>query len=107
MPQRRFTPPKGSPMATVYKIHPAIGIARLGTSTETFPAPTIPGVPGNIDPSNGHTLPYRDNTAGKKLKAQAAQFWVYAYDTANPSAEPVQVEAGPGKPIVRIEWTVH
>jgi hypothetical protein len=32
---------------------------------------------------------------------------VYAYDDANPGAEPTRVKVGPGQAIVGIEWTVH
>jgi len=85
-------------VAITYKIHPAIGIARLGNSPESFPGPTIPGVgsaPGQ----------YRD--AAQRLKRQSASFWVYAYDDANPQAEPVRVPVGPNEVIRGIEWTVH
>jgi L-Lysine epsilon oxidase N-terminal/L-lysine epsilon oxidase C-terminal domain len=83
-----------------FKIHPAIGVARLGNSQESYAGPTIPGV---LSPP----VQYRDSTPQKQLKRQAATFWVYAYDEANPTAEPVKVEVGPGKPVARIEWTVH
>ncbi|MBI3408064.1 MAG: hypothetical protein HY040_06870 [Planctomycetes bacterium] len=85
-------------MAKVYKIHPAIGFARVGNSPESFPSPTIPGVPARPEK-------YRDGS--KRLKCQAAGFWVYVYDDTTPSAAPVLVEAGPGKPVTGIEWTVH
>jgi hypothetical protein len=84
-------------MAT-YKIHPAIGFARLGNSTESYPGPTIPGVVAKPD----H---YRD--AQGQLKRQGATFWVYAYDDTNPSAEPVKVKVGPGQDVVGIAWIVH
>jgi hypothetical protein len=48
---------------------------------------------------------YRD--AQQQLKRQAASFWVYAYDDANPTAHPVKVKVGPGEAVVGIEWTVH
>jgi hypothetical protein len=85
-------------MAITFKIHPAIGFARLGNSPEWFPGPTIPGV-------TARPMKYRDDA--KKLKRQAAGFCVYAYDDTNPSAAPVQVEVGPGKPVTAIMWTVH
>jgi hypothetical protein len=85
-------------MAKTFKIHPAIGFARLGNSPESFPGPTIPGVTSRPEK-------YRDS--GNRLKCEAAAFWVYAYDDADPSAPPVQVEVGPGKPVTTLEWTVH
>lgn len=83
-----------------YKIHPAIGFARLGNSPEFYPGPTIPG-------ADDRPAQYRDNTPQKRLKRQAAQFWVYAYDSTNPTAAPVRVEVGPGKHVSRVDWTVH
>src|SRR5437660_1228788 len=85
-------------MPTTFKIHPAIGFARLGNSPESFPGPTIPGATSRPEK-------YRDS--GKRLKCQAAAFWVYAYDEANPSAPPAKVEVGPGNAVTAIEWTVH
>jgi hypothetical protein len=89
-------------MATTYKIHPAIGFARLGNSPETFPGPLIPGVLSS-------SAKYRD--AQSQLKRQGAAFWVYAHDDANPNAEPIKLTGGleviPGKHVKRIEWTVH
>src|SRR4051812_20150436 len=83
---------------TTYKIHPAIGIARMGNSPESFPGPTIPGV-------LARPTKYRD--AQQRLKRQAASFWVYAYDDANPAAAPTRIKVGPGQAVVGIEWTVH
>lgn len=83
-----------------YKIHPAIGFARLGNSPEFYPGPTIPG-------ADARPNEYRDNSPQKRLKRQAAQFWVYAYDSTSPTAEPVRIEVGPGKEVSRVEWTVH
>ncbi len=93
-------------MAKRYKIHPAIGYARVGTSTQTFLGPEVPGT--YAKPDDGK---YRD--ADGRLKRQAARFWVFEYDDANPAAEPVPVFAGTaaagngGVPAARIEWTVH
>lgn len=83
-----------------YQIHPAIGFARVGNSPESYPAPTIPGV---ITPPES----YRDSSPQKRLKRQAATFWVYEYDLANPEAAPVLVKAGADQEVVGIEWTVH
>jgi hypothetical protein len=58
-------------MAIVYKIRPAIGIARLGNSPESYPGPTLPGV---------YTPPASDRNVAneKKLKRQSVSFSVYA-----------------------------
>lgn len=81
------------PIKTV-KIHPAIGIARIGNSpTDFFIGPEIPG---------DHTLPpggYKD--ASCRVKRQAAQFRLYAYDQNGALVkELTSADAD-------ITWTVH
>lgn len=88
-------------MVKTYKIHPAIGVARLGSSPEWLPGPTTPGVPAGP----GQEGSFRD--PGGRLKCQAAGFWVFEYDSANPGAQPAIAQAGPGQAVARIEWTVH
>jgi len=81
------------PIKTV-KIHPAIGIARMGNSpTDFFIGPEIPG---------DHTMPaggYKD--ASCRVKRQAAQFRLYAYDENGALVkELTSADAD-------ITWTVH
>jgi len=83
------------------KIHPAIGIARVGNSPEEyFIGPEIPGV--NSTPVGG----YKDNGDAKagvppRVKRQAARFRIYAYDQAGtPLGELTLRDA-------EIAWTVH
>jgi len=104
-------------MATKYKIHPAIGIARVGNSAEYYLAPETPGgLP--LDPASnqpiytGPGVPpqsvFRDQAGA--LKKQAARFKVYAYDDANPDDPGTPVGAGSqidGKTVTAIEWTVY
>ena len=85
-------------MAVFYKIHPAIGIARLGNSPESYPGPTLPGV---------YTPPASYRDGAKNLKRQSVSFSVYAYDDANPNAEPLKVKVGPNETVKSIQWTVH
>lgn len=60
-------------MAIVYKIFPAIGVARIGNSdADYFLGPESPG----IAPSG----PYRDKTPEKKIKPQAVRFRVYQFE---------------------------
>jgi L-Lysine epsilon oxidase N-terminal/L-lysine epsilon oxidase C-terminal domain len=109
---------KGSAMAITYKIHPAIGTARVGNSAEFYLAPETPGsLP--LDPATGnpiYTGPgvppqniYRD--ASGALKKQGARFKVFAYDSANPADPGTRVQVGTtkanGKTIAAIEWTVY
>ena len=75
------------------RIHPAIGIARIGNSDEFFIGPEVPHP---IPPPEGG---YRDSAG--KLKRQAALFRIYGYDASGlPVAE---LTAGNAE----IEWTVH
>ncbi|WP_299817318.1 LodA/GoxA family CTQ-dependent oxidase [uncultured Roseibium sp.] len=104
-------------MGTKYKIHPAIGIARVGNSAEFYLAPDTPGgLP--LDPVTNQpiydgqgTLPanlFRD--AGGALKKQAARFKVYAYDDTNPEDPGTLVQIGStanGEAVASIEWTVY
>jgi hypothetical protein len=90
-------------MSKTYRIHPAIGIARVGNSqgnqlnTHYFHGSEIPDVPGN--PADGL---YRDNLGA--LKRQAARFRVFEHDTDQPgAAKEIQV----GGTVAGIEWTVH
>jgi hypothetical protein len=105
-------------MAIVYKIHPAIGAARVGNSAEYYLAPEKPGVlpldcntgkpiysgPG-VPPQNI----YHDASGG--LKKQGARFKVFAYDNSNPADPGTRVQAGTtkvnGKTVTAIEWTVY
>lgn len=86
-------------MAKQLKIHPAVGIARVGTSSEHFLGPEIPGTFAKS--SDGS---YRD--ASKKLRRQAVRFRVYEHDDGPTSGDPVEVIAGQNG-VARVEWTVH
>jgi hypothetical protein len=58
-------------MATVYKIHPAIGVARVGNSPDFLIGPELPGA--YPDPPGG----FKDGQC--KVKRQAARFRIYAH----------------------------
>ena len=76
------------------KIHPAIGIARLGNSQdEYYIGPEAPGIPAD----NGGS--FRDGVGA--IKRQAARFRIYAYDTNN--AVLAELTHGDG---ISITWTV-
>jgi len=78
---------------TYARIHPAIGVARIGNSGEYFIGPEVPHP--TAPPAGG----YRD--AAGKLKRQAAQFRIYGYDASN------QVVGELTSAEAEIEWTVH
>jgi hypothetical protein len=80
-------------MATVYKIHPAIGVARVGNSPdEFFVGPERVGE--RPDPPGG----FKD--AQCRVKRQAARFRIYAHHDDNTVEEITDAEA-------EITWTVH
>jgi hypothetical protein len=109
-------------MAT-YKIHPGIGIARLGNSdTEFYLAPETPaGLPQECDaqgnPRHGAdgvapvlVTTFRD--AQGRIKRQAARFQVYVYDETSPQGRPLEigddVEGGGNRgTLVDIQWRVY
>jgi hypothetical protein len=80
-------------MATIYKIHPAIGIARVGNSpNDFFIGPERVGE--HPDPTGG----FKD--AQCRIKRQAARFRIYAHHDDGSVEEITDAEA-------EITWTVH
>lgn len=79
-------------MATVYKIHPAIGIARLGNSPDFFIGPELIGE--ELNPTGG----FKDNQC--RVKRQAARFRIFAHHDDNTVSEITGAVAD-------ITWTVH
>src|ERR1051325_5662142 len=82
-------------MSMTIKIHPAIGIARLGNSNEVFIGPQIPGV--TPLPPNGS---YR---SGGKILRQACEFRVYRHE---PGEAPEELTLS-HPDVVSIEWRVQ
>ncbi|MBZ5617663.1 MAG: LodA/GoxA family CTQ-dependent oxidase, partial [Acidobacteriia bacterium] len=90
-------------MKTTYKIHPAIGIARLGNSTEFYLAPETTylapepngGLPIQSNPDGTVTEPEQPVTEFKDaqgaIKRQAARFRVYVYDDQTPGGRELQI----------------
>jgi hypothetical protein len=91
-------------MATIYKIHPAIGVARIGTSSQFYIAPESGGALPT-DPQTGQPVTSFRDTDGNLLK-QAQRFRVFAYDDTNPNDPGTEVAAGSGG-VAAIEWTVY
>lgn len=89
-------------MATTYKIHPAIGIARVGDSEEIYIEPQIEaGLPELL--GGGEFKSHDFRSADGKLRRQGARFQVYRYDDDD-QGRPVQ----PGSAgVAGVEWTVH
>jgi hypothetical protein len=88
-----------------YRIHPAIGVARMGNSPEHFIGPETPGVPANWDDAAAKFKSFRDSSS--LILRQGARFRVYEYpdDSDPPGQAPREVVIG--DEIVDIEWRVH
>ncbi|MDR4485331.1 MAG: LodA/GoxA family CTQ-dependent oxidase [Nitrospirales bacterium] len=86
-------------MASVYKIFPPIGIARIGNSESVyFIGPESPGK----QPSG----PFRDRSTNKKIKPQAVRFRIYKFERDEFGKEVCQEEITVKKGIA-IEWSIH
>src|SRR5262245_58741055 len=89
------------------RIHPGIGIARVGNSNHPdgyFVGPEAPRDPHKIEAPDGS---YKD--ADGRIKRQAARFRIYAYDEAGKNLGELPLcskdrEAGQA---ARVEWKVH
>jgi hypothetical protein len=65
----------------VFKIHPAVGVARVGNADRTtsdgfFIGPETPAMPANWDPVTHQFRPFKLNG---RVKAQVARFRVWEY----------------------------
>ncbi len=94
-------------MAAVYRIHPAIGIARVGNADRSsfFIGPEIPGLGPIGDPKVGTRVPTYKSSG--KIKPQAARFRIWEYVEKNGVLEPQREVNLAEKDCVSIEWTVH
>ncbi|PWC39417.1 LodA/GoxA family CTQ-dependent oxidase [Azospirillum sp. TSO35-2] len=112
--------------SSIFRVHPAVGIARVGNSPEYYLAPeTAAGEPVGSDGLMGG-LPIKAGTedtgitdadfrdADQKVKRQAARFRIYQYPAdsaaAYPNGQGTEVTLNSmvdGKRVVDIVWTVH
>lgn len=94
-------------MASIYRIHPAIGIARLGNSpADFFVGPESPGTPASLDRPGAPQSPkpsHRD-LAGH-IKRQGARFRVFEFAPGE-DGEPRAVREITAADAA-IEWEVH
>ena len=79
-----------------YRIHPAIGIARLGNSPDSFyiapestGAPPIECGPDGIPTAQQPVTQYKDSN--NRIRRQAARFRIYVYDQDNKDGREVKV----------------
>lgn len=106
-----------------YRIHPAVGIARLGDSPDEFCiAPETPGALPIACNQAGNPLAAPDGTpevrvqtfkdAQGRIKRQAARFQIYVCDDQTPQGRPLRIGdavSGGGNhgTLVDIQWRVH
>jgi hypothetical protein len=97
-----------------YRIHPAIGIARVGDAVRSdasndfyFIGPESPEVTANIDPQSG--AQGRFKTPDGRIKPQAARFRIFEYEKGNDGKfRPIgEVTTSDNARAVKITWTVH
>lgn len=87
------------------RIHPGIGIARLGDSDEFYIGPEAPGVvvdPGGRNGPGPEGGTYRDS--GARLKRQAQRYRVYAYDANDQVVAELTSDSGL---VQSVRWRVH
>jgi hypothetical protein len=111
------------PIPPAYRIHPAIGVARLGNSPNEFciSSEKPAGLPIECDAS-GNAFMTPDGTqertitkfkdAEGRIKRQAARFRIYVYDEKDPEGRPLElgdaVEGGGNHgTLVDIQWRVY
>src|SRR5438067_11768560 len=92
-------------MAKIYKIHPGIGVARIGNSpNEFFLGPETPGGPG-LEIQGGAEVPIRSYKAGGAIKRQAARFRLFEYDQTAAGALTLSREVTAA--VATITWKVE
>jgi hypothetical protein len=110
-------------MPTIYRIHPGIGVARLGNSPHAFYlAPETPAaLPIDCDERGNPRLSpdglteltvknFKDSEG--RIKRQAARFQIWAYDDEHPQGRPLklgdQIEGGGNAgTLIDIQWRVY
>jgi hypothetical protein len=97
-----------------YRIHPAIGIARVGDAVRSdvsndfyFVGPEIPELAANIDPQSGAQGEFK--TPDGNVKPQAARFRIFEYEKGNDGKfRPIdEVKTSDNSRTVKIVWTAH
>jgi hypothetical protein len=94
-------------LPNTYRIHPALGIARVGDSPdEYFVGPEAPGVPPSLNPPDAPHDPnagYKDDQG--RIKRQGARFRIYEYtlDDMGVTTQVREITAADAQ----IEWEVY
>lgn len=93
--------------AVVYKIHPAIGIARVGNadSDQFFIGPEIPGLHPTGEQPGTQVPPFKDREG--RIKPQAARFRIWEYILINGKYTPTREVTLDDSDVIDIRWIVH
>lgn len=94
-----------SQQITSIRLHPGIGLARLGNSDEFYLGPEAPGIvvdPGDSGGPGPDGGTYRDSSG--RLKRQAQRYRVYAYDANDNVIAELTSDSGLVKSLC---WRVH
>jgi hypothetical protein len=93
-------------MARQFRVHPALGVARVGDSPDGFfIGPERPAVPANWNAATHAFESFRDSAG--KVKRQAARFRVFEYvSAADGTFVPKEIVSGQDG-VKEIEWRVH
>ena len=91
-----------------YRIHPAIGVARLGNADRTDPdgmfiGPEVPGVPANFDTA---TQKFGSFKLQGRVKAQGARFRIWEYEDVGGILKPVREINLDSAEVTGLEWKV-
>lgn len=88
-----------------YRIHPALGFARVGDSPDSYYLePTqVGGLPTEYD-ANGEEVPVQQFKECGQIRRQAARFRIYRYEDGK---NPVEVRPGRDLGLKSVKWTVH
>jgi L-lysine 6-oxidase len=94
-----------------YRIHPAIGFARVGNAPDSFylEPTSVGGLPIECDgqgiaktDDEGRDMPVTQFKEAGMIRRQAARFRVYRYEDGR-----APVEVSPGNGLTSVTWTVH
>ncbi len=103
---RRAVASGGGGAGSVYRIHPSIGIARLGNapSSTFYIGPEVPGLPPLGDAPGTTVPPYKVNG---QIKPQAVRFRIFEYQWINGTLTPVREVTLDTPGVVGISWSAH
>jgi len=103
---RRALASSGSGTGSVYRIHPAIGVARVGNAPAStfYIGPEVPGLPPLGDAPGTTAPPYK---VGGLIKPQAVRFRIFEYQWISGVLTPVREVTLDTPGVMGISWSAH